>query len=182
MKTIEEMIAYMTAKNYSISTPWLQKHITVAYNQLAPNEDVKLCFCGFYNIKSVTDVGLGTISVYLITNKRLIIANKKILGEFLKIINLDNINDFHKNKALAWGYINIDTFKENINIMVYKAIVDDLFNDLSTVITFNKNKSIQHGNFSTADELLKYKQLLDIGVISQEEFFNKKNELLEIKQ
>lgn len=33
-------------------------------------------------------------------------------------------------------------------------------------------------NVSAADELLKYKQLLDLGILTQEEFDTKKKELL----
>ncbi|MCS5339879.1 SHOCT domain-containing protein, partial [Staphylococcus aureus] len=33
---------------------------------------------------------------------------------------------------------------------------------------------------SVADELIKYKELLDVGVISQEEFDKKKQQLLDI--
>ncbi len=35
-------------------------------------------------------------------------------------------------------------------------------------------------SFSVADELIKYKELLDVGVISQEEFDKKKQQLLAI--
>ena len=35
-------------------------------------------------------------------------------------------------------------------------------------------------SFSVADELIKYKELLDVGVISQEEFDKKKQQLLDI--
>ena len=42
----------------------------------------------------------------------------------------------------------------------------------------NKNNSNVISGGSVADELLKFKQLLDSGVISQEEFDKKKQELL----
>lgn len=38
--------------------------------------------------------------------------------------------------------------------------------------------STSNNNFSLADELLKLKQLLDIGVLTQEEFDEQKNKLL----
>lgn len=48
----------------------------------------------------------------------------------------------------------------------------------------NKNKPQEHvtsdAQFSVADEILKFKQLLDMGVITQEEFDKKKKELLDM--
>ncbi|WP_294584877.1 SHOCT domain-containing protein [uncultured Staphylococcus sp.] len=42
----------------------------------------------------------------------------------------------------------------------------------------DKNNNQNHNNFSAADELLKYKQLLDAELITQEEFNKKKRELI----
>ena len=43
----------------------------------------------------------------------------------------------------------------------------------------NKNSNLAiHNNISSADEILKYKQLLDQGIINNEEFENKKKQLL----
>ncbi|MEH7249764.1 SHOCT domain-containing protein [Neobacillus niacini] len=44
----------------------------------------------------------------------------------------------------------------------------------------NNNEEIKEKRwfFSAADEIIKYKQLLDLGVLTQEEFDKKKEELL----
>ncbi|RZI03267.1 SHOCT domain-containing protein, partial [Staphylococcus aureus] len=43
-----------------------------------------------------------------------------------------------------------------------------------------KSSNSEKMSFSVADELIKYKELLDVGVISQEEFDKKKQQLLDI--
>lgn len=49
-----------------------------------------------------------------------------------------------------------------------------------TMLTSNETSSRmqESNNFSSADEILKFKQLLDQGIITKEEFERKKNELL----
>lgn len=44
----------------------------------------------------------------------------------------------------------------------------------------NTNETTVTSNFSAADELLKYKELLDAGVLTQEEFDSKKKQLLNL--
>jgi hypothetical protein len=58
--------------------------------------------------------------------------------------------------------------------------IDAEFTDLEEDISGNANEENKSKNlgYSTADEILKYKQLLDMGVLTQEEFDRKKEELL----
>ncbi len=42
----------------------------------------------------------------------------------------------------------------------------------------SENKDVEITNNSSADEIMKFKQLLDDGIITQEEFERKKQELL----
>lgn len=61
------------------------------------------------------------------------------------------------------------------------ALSEDMYNLLMEKIHSSKNaSSIQQTSFSSADEILKYKQLLDSGIITQEEFDAKKKQLLNI--
>ena len=66
-------------------------------------------------------------------------------------------------------------FKKHLNAEVKKIkefIEDRIFNKV------NSNQSIE--GISVADEIIKYKQLLDNGIITQEEFDAKKKELLNL--
>ena len=59
-------------------------------------------------------------------------------------------------------------------------LADDMYNYLMEKISAAKSPSIQTSTSSSADEILKFKQLLDAGIISQEEFNKKKAQLLGI--
>lgn len=86
------------------------------------------------------------------------------------------------------GYINF--FKNDItsvegvkkDSISYKDAFEKAQECMSVLaISMEKGKKIEKSeklNFSVADEILKFKQLLDIGVISQEEFDRKKDALL----
>lgn len=62
-------------------------------------------------------------------------------------------------------------------------LAENVYNHIRTLIEENKkNMSTiinQFQSFSSADELRKFKQLLDDGIITQEEFDEKKKQLLE---
>lgn len=55
---------------------------------------------------------------------------------------------------------------------------EELYHYILQKIGEYKNYNIKSTNISSADEILKFKQLLDQGIISQEEFERKKQELL----
>ena len=56
----------------------------------------------------------------------------------------------------------------------------DILRQNNILSRLNKNADEQKNSFSSADELKKYKELLDSGIISQEEFDAKKKQLLGI--
>lgn len=59
---------------------------------------------------------------------------------------------------------------------------DEIFSTVSQLLRDRQNKSyspaVNNASVSNADEMKKYKELLDSGVISQEEFDAKKKQLL----
>lgn len=98
-------------------------------------------------------------------------ASMKPMGTRLRNTLYESVNNYSKED------FNKD-FQEMKNEM--PDIIDVEFTDLEDDILSNANVGIKNKNveFSAADELLKYKQLLDMGVLSQEEFDMKKEELL----
>ena len=114
--------------------------------------------------------------------------------------------DFKKPTFWANGYLKIltagiqDNNKEKVN---FSGITEETFKDPNTIAlrAFDKKKSIEYEQFYTllmqkidetknsknysmnsqsiADEIKKFKELLDIGAITQEEFDSKKKELLQ---
>ena len=83
------------------------------------------------------------------------------------------------NSSLRIDFIRNET---KVNSIIYngaKIFFDDCVAKLSEIVDGNKNvTTTSGGHCSAADELLKYKNLLDIGAITQEEFDAKKKQLL----
>ena len=185
MKTAEEMNKFSEENGYGKNGwGWGVKHFGVIEKMLLPDEEVLLTFTGLHNYVSMTNHESNF--AYAITSKRLILAQKNVFaGEKSKIINLDNLNDITKNKGILNGVIAFDTIKETFNVNVTASCADKLYSAISELISdFKREKqSNQTTNIiqnSTADEILKFKNLLDAGIITQEEFDKKKKELLNI--
>ena len=109
----------------------------------------------------------------------------KIAGENFQAIYLDNINDITFSSGLILGVLTIDTIKEVFNVGLDKnsakeisAKVLQVFHDLRAQKEPAPTVQASAPAFSAADEILKFKQLLDAGVLTQEEFDAKKKQLL----
>lgn len=112
--------------------------------------------------------------------------------------------EYRKPSILANGYIKFITAgtketKQNIgilgntkmnalsdeNTLILRAFnkeipnkSEEIYNYIMKKISECKNNNVNIINTSNADEILKFKKLLDEGIISQEEFERKKQELL----
>ena len=115
--------------------------------------------------------GVGAIVGSMLPNK----SNKKTCTSLVLRLAFNNINQY--DKQLSFLHSEIKRSDPSFKV---------LYSDIQSVISFltviiKQNNSDPDANkqiLSSADELLKYKQLLDMGAITQEEFDNKKAELL----
>lgn len=152
------------------------KHCDLLLSKLQPDEEVLVPFLGIHNYLGPTNHEFNF--AFALTNKRFVLAQKKIIGEKFKSILLDNLNDIVYNKGLFTGVLTVDTIKEKFNIWTgNKEFIGNIYDLLHT----NLEKLKSNKNVSTSsnlDEILKLKQLLDVGAITQEEFENKKAQLL----
>lgn len=159
---------------------WGIKHFDIVAQQLLPDETVDLTFIGLHNYVSATKHDQNY--AYAVTNKRLVFAQKKTLsGETIKTVSLDRINDITFQSGMLFGVITVDTPQEKFNVAIdkksAKAVFDALMERLRGLDS-SKPAPVQTAAPSAADEILKYKQLLDAGVLTQEEFDAKKKQLL----
>lgn len=153
-----------------------RKEISELPDVLGKDEHIKAMTSG------ITD---GNTWLIVCTNKRIIMLDKgMIYGLKLIDIPLDRINSISHSKGLVLGRISITD----------GAVTRTISNVTNTTISFfveAVNKEIELykqakvtpvtqviNNVSNADELIKYKQLLDMGALTQEEFDAKKKELL----
>ena len=98
---------------------------------------------------------------------------------------MDYVSDVTKTvpKGLVRDYIiYLDCHHEKLNFMVSQNKLDEIFAEVNNAIDQSKSKKLQGttviSSLSSADELKKFKELLDMGVITQEEFDVKKKQLL----
>lgn len=151
------------------------KHFGIIAKNLMSGEDVKLPFIGIHNYNSPTKHDNNF--AYAITDKRIMLAQKKVIGEVFQSIYLENINDITYKKGLILGVLTIDTKKEKFNIALDCTQADKL-NKLVHDLIFQL-KDQNHGTASNDyGQLEDLKRLLDKGIISQSDFNNKKKQIL----
>lgn len=183
MRTAEEMAQYCQDNNTgsSVSKKWRLKHFKVVEEQLGDEEEVTGCFMGLHNYKSLSKHD-GNYA-YAVTPKRIIAGQKKVIGNNVSIIQRKNLNDVQKSTGALMGIITLDTFKEKIKVQVdknqaesiHKLVLHSLFEDDETSSTAVINNQ---SDKSVAEELKEFKELLDMEIITQEDFDKKKAELL----
>ncbi|MDB8575344.1 PH domain-containing protein [Turicibacter sanguinis] len=153
-----------------------RKEVSELPKVLSKDESIKAMTSG------VTD---GNTWLIVCTNKRVLMLDKGLVYG-LKIIDipLDRINSISHSKGLVLGKISITdgattrTIENISNVTV--TFFCDIVNQEIENYKRSKNNPITQvvNNNSVADELLKFKQLLDMGVITEDEFSAKKKELL----
>ncbi len=182
MKTAQQMYDYSVKNGFGKGmSGWGQKSFAVVEKQLLSDEEAIICFIGLHKYVSMTQHD-GNFA-YAITNKRLILGQKKVIGESVQFINLDNLNDITYTSGGIYGYITFDSFKECFKVCFPTQEAAKLYPVLNNYFADFKQKNKAASapasvNTSAADELRKYKQLLDDGIITQEEFNAKKKQLL----
>ena len=100
---------------FPMTIAWrVKQHCKVIDKHLNPNEKILYMFAGQKNDRSVD---IFNTYVVVFTNKRIIVATKRVLfGYFFKSITPDMYNDLTIHKGLIWGSIILDTVKEIITI------------------------------------------------------------------
>ncbi|MCD1016419.1 PH domain-containing protein, partial [Staphylococcus aureus] len=132
--------------------------------------------------------GLYNNNTYLIvcTDLRLLFLDKgMIYGLKFHEFPFEKINSVSYKKGLLFGEIIIHPGSSSIAIgSISKNTVSRMAETIQEQISIRessmKPSNSEKMSFSVADELIKYKELLDVGVISQEEFDKKKQQLLDI--
>ena len=127
-------------RKYPSTIAWrLKAHSKVVEKHLKQGEKVLYAFAGqknnqFYDIIST--------HVFVITNRRLIIATKRVLfGYFLYSITPDMFNDLTVYSGLIWGKVQIDTIKEVVFISnLSKKSLDEIETSVTEYMMKEKKK------------------------------------------
>lgn len=178
MKTAKEMFDFTKKHKFGKSNTdsWTLKHFTLIEQQLSPSEEVLLCFMGLHNYVSLTKHDNNF--AYAITDRRIIIAQKRIVGEIIQTILLNNINDLTYKKGLALGIITIDSVKERFNVALENTNSNKLYNLIHELILKLKPGTSPLSDIDDYSKLEELKCLKDKGIITQKEFDLKKHQIL----
>jgi len=126
---LEKIEAY--AKKYPGTIAWRKKaHAQVIEKHLNPGEEVLYAFCCQKGLSSLEI--FNTYAVAL-TNKRLLIAQKRVLFGYLFLaITPDMFNDLKVKSGIIWGKIHIDTIKEFITLSnISKGALSEIETNIS---------------------------------------------------
>lgn len=158
-------------------------NLQIVVDSLEPDEEVLMGFNGILNQTSMTKND-GIFS-FAVTNKRLLMGMKMAFSKDSQTLLWDNVDhlSFARHKPYTnFGCITIETLAKPYNISMTLKPAEAVSAKLQSLFMELKEKSKQPivtaSAGSAADEILKFKELLDMGVITQEEFDAKKKQLL----
>lgn len=174
MRTANEMIE--ASRKYQEVLPQLfEKSFAEIEKILRPDEEVLCAFTGLFaerkNNSTLSFVGVA------LTNQRLLIGGQ--IKGLLKVsytaqsFNVENINEISQTWSLIGGDLIIDTLGDDISIAESsRDAVNKIIADFdATLHSIKANKSgVVVQQTSVADELKKFKDLLDAYILTQEEF------------
>jgi len=186
MSKAEGMYGYCKEHNFGSGFNEKQslKHFTVLQDNLLKGEKVLMTFIGLNDFKSATKHDNNY--AYAITSKRIIYGQKKVAGQKFQAVEHGKINDISFKTGVLFGTLEIDTPYEKIKVGLDKGSATHINNKIHEVLDtlkeeFKPVREVQQqvaAALSPADEIKKYKELLDMDAITQEEFDLKKKELL----
>ena len=137
-KVYEEALRFK--RRYPGTIAWrLKKHCQRIEEHLNPDEEVLYVFTGQKNNKFYDII---STAVFAITNKRLLIANDRLLfGYFLYSITPDMFNDLTVYSGLILGKVAIDTVKEIVYVSnLSKKSLDEIETKVTEYMMEEKKK------------------------------------------
>ena len=182
MKTLEAVINYINSKGYCYKPFDFTSAAQQVVESLKKGEEIIFACAASHFIADIYTYKHGVIAI---TNERLIYVVKTNSLFFknlvTKSVSLDFISDVAKTVLKGYGFGNIafDCRNEKFNYIVSLESMDKMYADINDALDHSHSKNSQvNATNSCADELKKYKELLDSGIITQEEFDAKKKQLL----
>lgn len=183
LTTAEQMYQYCIDNGFGrgFNKRWGIKHFKLIEQALQKDEEVLMCFIGLCNSGPMSKY-YGYFA-YAVTNKRMIIAKQRLIGQVVQFVLLKNLNDVTANFGFAYGDIVFDTLKETFKVQVNVRSARNIHEKIHEILLSMENSrtvkpQIQIRETCSVNELLKYKDLLDSGILTQDEFDQKKKQLL----
>lgn len=163
---------------------WDLKHFQLIEDALDDDEKV---FIAFIALNAGSSNKNGGYCAYAVTSKRIIMAQKRLSGQFFQIISLKNVNDVTYSSWALNARITIDTSQEKFTFSFMHGYGEKVHSCLMQGLEMAR----QHNGLKAqtpqsavvrdlSDELVKLKQLVDTGILTQDEFDAKKKQMLGI--
>jgi len=131
MKSKTYQMVHDFKKKYPGTIAWrLKAHSKVMDKHLNPDEEIIYAFAAQKNDHTFDII---TTNVIVLTNRRILLASKRLLfGYFFTSITPDMFNDLKVKMGIVWGKVYIDTVKEFICL---SNISRDALPEIETSIT-----------------------------------------------
>jgi hypothetical protein len=127
-------------KKYPLTIGWrLKSNSKVIEQFLNPGEKVLYAFTAQ---KNDNPLDIITTCVVTLTNKRILIGQKRVLFGFLyTTITPDMFNDLKIYMGLLWGKVTIDTVNELVTLTnIQKEALDEIETNISEYMMIEKQK------------------------------------------
>lgn len=127
-------------ERYPMTISWrLRAHCKVIEDFLNSDEEVRFAFAAQ---KNDNPLDIITTNVVVLTNKRILIASKRLLfGYFYTSITPDMFNDLKVSKGIVWGKVIIDTIKELVILSnIQPSALDEIETNISQYMMKEKRK------------------------------------------
>lgn len=187
MRTAKEIYDDGVSKGYigkDIKEKGSLANFQIIEESLESDEDVIMGFNGFLS-EGEKGKKMGEPYSFAVTNKRLLMGAKIAFSRDFQTLLWDNTDhlSFERHKPYTnFGCITIDTMAKPYRISMGLKPAEAVSTKLQSLFVELKEKAKQPvaaaSAGSVADEILKFKELLDMGVLTQEEFDAKKKQLL----
>lgn len=184
MRTANEFYDFCITNNYGegVNKKSSLKHFQLIEEALQPDENVQMCFLGSHNYYSV--FLYESDYAYVVTDKRLIMGNSSWIEKKIQSVPLENVTSVALDTGLLTGTLKIGSRNGMFRINLGKIASQNVYEHLQKILSLRaspiKTDNESEKQNSDVDEILKYKQLFDVGAITQEEFEAKKKKILGI--
>lgn len=162
---------------------WGVKHFRIILDNLMDGEHIIFPFIGMHNYRSVTQH--DGYFAYAVTNKRILMAQQKLIGQIFQSVSWQNVNDVTLDTGMVFGTLTIDTYKERFNVCIDKdstrtisTRIHEVFEEVKHPDTQQPRQAVPGHETQSLAYLKELKALLDDGIITEQEFAAKKKQIL----
>lgn len=183
MKTAEEMYKYCLENRFggSLNRMYALKSFSLIEKELQKDEEVLMTFSGIHDYKPLRNYNGGF--TYALTDRRLIMSYKSLVVKMLEQLKYEDLSNITFKMGIIYGVITVEAFKEHLKIAVSKSEANNIFNKINKIIGDAKSKNDDKYELTENEKIVAVKlkglqELLDMKVLSEEEFQKQRKELL----